>query len=84
MVYISFKGGTMTKEELKAWRDSTGYSQGQLAKALNVSVITVSRWETGARSVPSFLMLALRQLESTDDPATRRLKRKGKDHGRNL
>jgi DNA-binding transcriptional regulator YiaG len=82
-MYI-LKGGTMTKEELRAWRDSTGYSQGQLAKALNVSVITVSRWETGTRSVPSFLMLALRQLESTDDPANRRLKGKGKDHGSNL
>ncbi len=74
----------MIKEDLKAWRDATGYSQGQLAKALKVSVVTVSRWETGARSIPSFLMLALRQLEITDDPATRRLKGKGKDHGRNL
>lgn len=74
----------MTKEELRTWRDATGYSQGQLAKALDVSVVTVSRWETGTRSVPSFLMLALRQLESTDDPTTRRLKGKGKDHGRNL
>ena len=74
----------MTKEELRSWRDNTGYSQGQLAKALGVKVLTVSRWETGTRNVPSFLHLALRQLEMTDDPATRRLKGKGKDHGRNL
>lgn len=53
----------MTKIELKQWRAVNGYSQALLAKALNVAVMTVSRWETGTRTIPSFLHLALRCLE---------------------
>jgi DNA-binding XRE family transcriptional regulator len=53
----------MTKNELKQWRANNDYSQAQLANALDVAVMTVSRWETGLRSIPSFLHLALRCLE---------------------
>ncbi len=53
----------MKKEELKLWRTYRGYSQAALAKALGVAVMTVSRWETGLRTIPSFLHLALRCLE---------------------
>ena len=53
----------MEADELKKWRESNGYSQARLAKALGVVVMTVSRWETGTRSIPSFLHLALRCLE---------------------
>jgi transcriptional regulator with XRE-family HTH domain len=53
----------MKKEELKKWRMDYGYSQADLAKALSVAVMTVSRWETGLRRIPSFLHLALRCLE---------------------
>ncbi|MGO9138365.1 MAG: helix-turn-helix domain-containing protein [Syntrophales bacterium] len=53
----------MTTKELKKWRADNGYSQARLAKALDVAVMTVSRWETGLRSVPPFLHLALRCLE---------------------
>lgn len=49
---------------MKKWRADNGYSQSLLAKALGVAVMTVSRWETGLRSIPSFLHLALRCLES--------------------
>ena len=59
MVYIT----TMTSKELKQWREARGYSQAKLAKALNVAIMTVSRWETGLRAIPSFLHLALRCLE---------------------
>lgn len=59
MVYITI----MTSKELKQWRENHGYSQAKLAKALDVAVMTVSRWETGLRSIPSFLRLALRCLE---------------------
>jgi transcriptional regulator with XRE-family HTH domain len=53
----------MISKELKEWRQNHGYSQSQLARALSVAVMTVSRWETGTRTIPSFLHLALRCLE---------------------
>jgi len=53
----------MTKEELKEWRQTNGWSQGQLARALDVIPISVSRWERGERQIPSFLHLALAYLE---------------------
>jgi DNA-binding transcriptional regulator YiaG len=71
----------MKPEELKEWRERTGYSQGQLAKALGVNTMTVSRWERGASPLPSFLLLALKQLEKTDDPTQRRI-RKPKGRGK--
>ncbi len=52
----------MTGKELKTWRIENGYSQSQLAKALGVITITVSRWEIGAREIPPFLHLALKAL----------------------
>lgn len=53
----------MTPEELKQWRKVNGYSQGKLAEALSVHIMTVSRWERGARETPPFLKLALNYLE---------------------
>ena len=57
----------MESKELKQWRGSNGYSQARLAKALSCHVITVSRWENGAREIPSFLKLALGYLELKGD-----------------
>lgn len=53
----------MESKELKKWREDHGYSQAGLAKALQVATMTISRWETGTRSIPPFLHLALRCLE---------------------
>jgi len=53
----------MTAKELKQWREANGYSQGRLANALSVDVMTVSRWERGVRGIPAFLKLALSYLE---------------------
>jgi transcriptional regulator with XRE-family HTH domain len=57
----------MNKEELKRWRRKNGCSQGKLAKALGVEVMTVSRWERGVMRPPSFLHLALGYLELKGD-----------------
>ncbi len=54
----------MTSNELKAWRKENSYSQSQLAKVLDVATMTVSRWETGLREIPSFLHLALECLKT--------------------
>ncbi len=59
MVYDS----DMTPEYLKEWRSKNGLSQSGLAKKLNVATMTVSRWETGLRSIPPFLSLALQAIE---------------------
>jgi transcriptional regulator with XRE-family HTH domain len=56
----------VTPEDLKRWREANGYSQMKLAAALRVSRVTVTRWETGAREIPSFLGLALAGLEAMD------------------
>jgi len=52
----------MVSTELQSWRKQNGYSQSQLAKALGVITITVSRWERGEREMPPYLHLALKSL----------------------
>jgi transcriptional regulator with XRE-family HTH domain len=71
MVYIRI----MTSKELKKWREDHGYSQAKLARALGVAVMTVSRWETDLRSIPSFLHLALRCLELEGGESTKSKKK---------
>jgi transcriptional regulator with XRE-family HTH domain len=54
----------MTGKELQEWRRKWGLSQETLASALGVIRVSVSRWETGTRAIPSFLPLALEALEN--------------------
>ena len=68
----------MTPNELKTWRKVNGYIQNQLAGALGVTNICVSRWETGVRKIPSFLHLALRCLELEGGEPLGRAQRKRK------
>lgn len=53
----------MTPEELIEWRERNGFTGKQLAEALGVSNVTVSRWENRAREIPPYLHLALECLE---------------------
>jgi DNA-binding transcriptional regulator YiaG len=53
----------MTPEQLRAWRWEHKVSQQKLAAALEVSVLTIKRWESGYSAVPSYLHLALKQLQ---------------------
>jgi transcriptional regulator with XRE-family HTH domain len=53
----------MKSHELKKWRLRNNYSQTDLARALGVSNITISRWERQEREIPPFLHLALKCLK---------------------
>src|SRR5262245_34037760 len=46
---------------LKAYRDRRGLTQVALARALGVSKITISRWETGARRIDGALVAEVAQ-----------------------
>jgi transcriptional regulator with XRE-family HTH domain len=69
----------MTPNQVKAWRKKNGYSQSQLARALGVNVMTVSRWERGFMNTPPFLHLALKwlELEGGENKTPRAGKKKG-------
>jgi transcriptional regulator with XRE-family HTH domain len=53
----------MAPEDLKTWRKKNGYTQPELAQALGVHPVSISRWEHGVRETPPFLQLALERLE---------------------
>lgn len=54
----------MNGKDLTLWRKKWGLTQRELAKSLGVDVMTVSRWERGARGIPALLPLALEALEN--------------------
>jgi transcriptional regulator with XRE-family HTH domain len=54
----------MDADELREKRKALGMTQAQLAKALGVNIMTVSRWERGLRSIPPHLPLALEAIEA--------------------
>ncbi len=71
----------MAPEELKKWRADNGYTQGELADALGIASLSVSRWEWGAVRIPPFLHLALKSIPkkggSSKQGSTTRTKKKG-------
>ena len=72
---------SMTTKELKAWRKKKGYSQSHLAKVLDVTTQTISRWERGTRTIPHFLHLALRCIEIEGGEKVTRATKNGKERG---
>ena len=54
----------MKPEDLRRRREALGLSQEQLARVLQVSAMTVSRWERGVNPIPPLLPLALEALEA--------------------
>lgn len=73
----------MDIKDLKKWRSDHKITQKKLGELLGVTVLTVARWETGVRKIPSFLHLALKELER-DLKTTGKIKKKGgeSDYGR--
>lgn len=61
----------MTGEDLIRWREDVGLTRDDLARLLKSTYATVFRWEKNQRSIPPFLFLALKQIESElANPAT--------------
>jgi transcriptional regulator with XRE-family HTH domain len=54
----------MDADELKEKRKALEMTQAQLAEALGVNIMTISRWERGVRSIPPHLSLALEAIEA--------------------
>jgi transcriptional regulator with XRE-family HTH domain len=54
----------MIKDELKQRRESLALTQAQLARELDVDVITVSRWERGVHPIPKYIELAIEAIET--------------------
>lgn len=53
----------MRPDELKRRREAMGLTQEQLARALDVTMMTVSRWERGVYAIPQYIELAVEALE---------------------
>lgn len=53
----------MKGAQLKRRRKALGYSQQELAEALGVHVMTLSKWERDVLEVPLYINLALEALE---------------------
>jgi transcriptional regulator with XRE-family HTH domain len=53
----------MNREDLKRRRENLRLTQEQLARELDVTVLTVSRWERGVYPVPKHIELAVEALE---------------------
>ena len=56
----------MTPQEFIQTRVNLGLSQQHLADLMNVSLRTVSRWETGETSIPGPAILALDLLSQVE------------------
>ncbi|HEX8687551.1 MAG TPA: helix-turn-helix domain-containing protein [Pyrinomonadaceae bacterium] len=53
----------MKPEELKRRREALTLTQEQLARELDVTTMSVSRWERGIYPIPHYIELALEAIE---------------------
>lgn len=66
----------MDADELREKRKALEMTQAQLAKALGVNIMTVSRWERRLRSIPPYLSLSLEAIEAQKKKVSRRTRQK--------
>lgn len=50
----------MTGSEFKKLRESIGYTQASLSKEIDVTIRSLTRWETGETPIPKIAELALK------------------------
>jgi len=53
----------MTGQELRYIREGLGLTQAELAKRLQVAMLTVLRWENNQARVPYAVDMAMKQIE---------------------
>jgi len=64
----------MTRHDVIALRRRLGWTQRQLAAALNVTVTTVARWEQGARGVTPLAETSLGLLARVHGPTRKAIR----------
>jgi transcriptional regulator with XRE-family HTH domain len=52
----------MTGAQFKKLRESIGYSQSRLSKEIDVTIRSITRWETGETPIPKIAEISLRHL----------------------
>ena len=52
----------VTGKEFRKLRLSSGYSQSQLSREIDVTIRSLTRWETGETPIPKIAELALKYL----------------------
>ena len=52
----------MAKGEFKKLRESIGYSQARLSTEMDLTIRTISRWETGEVKIPKVVEIAIRAI----------------------
>jgi DNA-binding transcriptional regulator YiaG len=62
----------MTPQGFKSMRRQKGYSQSELARELDVHVLTISKWERGVVPVPKMAALALSALRRNHNKGGRK------------
>ncbi len=62
----------VTKGEFKTLRKSIGYSQARLSKEMDVTIRSLTRWETGEVAIPKIAELALRYIADRTKKKRRR------------
>ena len=52
----------MTGAQFKELRESIGYSQARLSKEIDVTIRSITRWETGETPIPKIAEISLKHL----------------------
>jgi len=63
---------SMTKNEFTKLRRSIDYTQARLSKEMDVTIRSLTRWETGEVAVPKIAELALRYIADRTKKKRRR------------
>ena len=53
---------SVTKKEFKKLRESSGYTQARLSQEMDVTIRTLTRWETGEVQIPKIAEIALKAI----------------------